>query len=203
MSDYKSAFNAMAADIGAIIALLGFDKYPGVDPVLRAITDLVLAKAEVQQLKRECDAALAANAQMHSMLGVTDQVQAGERIGFLVGQSIMVPKLEARLAALEKQEPLAWVDADWIAQVSDPRGAGCTVRRAYGSASADLAPVYAAPVAQAGQVPEGWKLVPLVPTQEMHDAGRAVLENGAHVPMAKVFQAMIAAAPAQGGSTDE
>ncbi|MCT5895769.1 hypothetical protein LZM58_06730, partial [Pseudomonas aeruginosa] len=46
-------------------------------------------------------------------------------------------------------------------------------------------------------VPEGWKLVPVVPTQEMHDAGRAALADGAHVPMATVFRAMLAAAPAQ------
>ncbi len=55
----------------------------------------------------------------------------------------------ARVAELEKQEPVAWVDVDWIAQVSDPRGDGCTVRRAYGSAGVGLVPLYAAPVAQA------------------------------------------------------
>ena len=53
MSDYKAAFNAAAADLSAIIALLGFTKYPGVDPVLRAITDLVLIKAEVQELREK------------------------------------------------------------------------------------------------------------------------------------------------------
>ncbi|WP_224792179.1 hypothetical protein [Pseudomonas aeruginosa] len=61
----------------------------------------------------------------------------------------------ARVAELEKQEPVAWVDVDWIAQVSDPRGDGCTVRRAYGSAGVGLVPLYAAPVAQAQHsVPE-------------------------------------------------
>ncbi|MGI0829548.1 hypothetical protein ACRCP5_19775 [Pseudomonas aeruginosa] len=59
MDDYKSAFNAAAADLGAIIALLGFTKYPGVDPVLRAITDLMLEKAENQVLREERNAALA------------------------------------------------------------------------------------------------------------------------------------------------
>lgn len=54
----------------------------------------------LQALRTERDVALAAVAQLHSMLGVTDQVQAGERLGFLVGQSIMVPKLEARISAL-------------------------------------------------------------------------------------------------------
>ncbi|MDP5889476.1 hypothetical protein ACSESQ_16170 [Pseudomonas aeruginosa] len=56
MNDYKSAFNAAAADLSAIIALLGFTKYPGVDPVLRAITDLILDKAENQVLREERDA---------------------------------------------------------------------------------------------------------------------------------------------------
>ncbi|MHA6118055.1 hypothetical protein ACVSK2_13715, partial [Pseudomonas aeruginosa] len=59
MNDYKSAFDAAAADISAIIALLGFTKYPGVDPVLRAIADLILEKAENQVLREERDAALA------------------------------------------------------------------------------------------------------------------------------------------------
>ena len=44
-------------------------------------------------------------------------------------------------------------------------------------------------------VPDGWKLVPAVPTQEQNDAGRAVLVGGA-VPMAKVYRAMLSAAPA-------
>ena len=34
MNDYKSAFNAAAADLSAIIALLGFHQISRVDPVL-------------------------------------------------------------------------------------------------------------------------------------------------------------------------
>lgn len=68
MNDYKSAFNAAAADLGAIIALLGFTKYPGVDPVLRAITDLMLEKAENQVLREERDAALARAAELEGKL---------------------------------------------------------------------------------------------------------------------------------------
>ncbi|HCP6202345.1 hypothetical protein QCC34_07475 [Pseudomonas aeruginosa] len=64
MNDYKSAFDAAAADISAIIALLGFTKYPGVDPVLRAIADLILEKAENQVLREERDAALAKVAEL-------------------------------------------------------------------------------------------------------------------------------------------
>ncbi|MCO2500450.1 hypothetical protein FA334_31165 [Pseudomonas aeruginosa] len=66
MNDYKSAFNAAAADISAIIALLGFTKYPGVDPVLRAIADLILEKAENQVLREERDAALARVAELEN-----------------------------------------------------------------------------------------------------------------------------------------
>ncbi|MGI1051812.1 hypothetical protein ACRCQY_22345 [Pseudomonas aeruginosa] len=70
MNDYKSAFNAAAADISAIIALLGFTKYPGVDPVLRAIADLILEKAESQVLREERDAALARVAELERVLRV-------------------------------------------------------------------------------------------------------------------------------------
>ncbi|HEK1298319.1 TPA: hypothetical protein SMQ85_006373 [Pseudomonas aeruginosa] len=71
MNDYKSAFNAAAADISAIIALLGFTKYPGVDPVLRAIADLILEKAESQVLREERDAAnKRADTLEHRMMGM-------------------------------------------------------------------------------------------------------------------------------------
>ncbi|SUC58847.1 Uncharacterised protein [Pseudomonas aeruginosa] len=71
MNDYKSAFNAAAADLSAIIALLGFTKYPGVDPVLRAITDLILEKAENQVLREERDAAnKRADTLEHRMMGM-------------------------------------------------------------------------------------------------------------------------------------
>ncbi|HEJ2170550.1 TPA: hypothetical protein ACKP5U_003288 [Pseudomonas aeruginosa] len=71
MNDYKSAFNAAAADLSAIIALLGFTKHPGVDPVLRAITDLILEKAENQVLREERDAAnKRADTLEHRMMGM-------------------------------------------------------------------------------------------------------------------------------------
>ena len=43
-------------------------------------------------------------------------------------------------------------------------------------------------------VPQGWKLVPVSPTQEMHDAARAALASGS-IPMPQVYRAMLAAAP--------
>lgn len=53
MPDYKKAFEAASLDLSTIMSLLGFTKYPGIDPMLRAITDLVLAKAEAQALREE------------------------------------------------------------------------------------------------------------------------------------------------------
>lgn len=190
MSNYKAAFDAMAADIGAIIALLGFDRYPGVDPVLRAITDLVLAKAETDGLRAERDVALAAVAQLHSMLGVTDQVQAGERLGFLVGQSIMVPKLEAKLAELEKQEPVALANrglhAFWVKWTEAAAGL-------YGPGIK----LFAHPAAKAGQVPEGWRLVPTDPTSQMTFVGQSLRYDAVN-SIGEIYRQMIAAAPAQG-----
>lgn len=41
MVDYKSAFEALAADMGAIAVLLGHeDGFPGIDQLLRNISDL-------------------------------------------------------------------------------------------------------------------------------------------------------------------
>ncbi|HGP4438665.1 TPA: hypothetical protein ACLM4Z_004843 [Pseudomonas aeruginosa] len=155
MSDYKAAFNAAAADLSAIIALLGFTKYPGVDPVLRAITDLILDKAENQVLREERDAALA-------------RVEQQERT--IVGMN---------------------------------------------EAHAKLAGLYEAAQAQ-HSVPDGWKLVPVEPTPEMLDArrdcedgmdGYLVEDTEYYFPdrgavrafLARVYQGLIAAAPAPGG----
>ncbi|ETU71038.1 hypothetical protein Q094_07034 [Pseudomonas aeruginosa PS42] len=114
MNDYKSAFNAAAADLGAIIALLGFTKYPGVDPVLRAITDLMLEKAENQVLREERDAALARVAELEAALSSAlsqhgikfmDPPDGGDTP--LIEQ---VCRMSQALAELEKQESVAWVE---------------------------------------------------------------------------------------------
>lgn len=52
MSNYKAAFEAASADLSAIMSLLGFTSYPGIDPILRAITNLTLAKAQEQVLRQ-------------------------------------------------------------------------------------------------------------------------------------------------------
>lgn len=120
--------------------------------------------------------------QLYSMLGVTDQVQAGERIGFLVGQSIMVPKLEAQLkrgtvyvearqcdecqhgGINDSADGLAAChDCDWTGP--DPledKCPGCQSENCMAAACPQCGARYvlvaseemAAPVAQAGQVPD-------------------------------------------------
>lgn len=53
MPDYKAAFEAASLDLSTIMSALGFVSYPGIDPMLRAITNLTLAKAEAQALREE------------------------------------------------------------------------------------------------------------------------------------------------------
>jgi hypothetical protein len=61
-----------------------------------------------------------------------------------------------------------------------------TVIEAFRAAPASLG--------EAKAVAPGWQVVPKIPTQEVHDAGRAALSSGA-TPMEKVYRAMLAAAP--------
>lgn len=56
MPNYKAAFEAASLDLAAIMTLLGFTSYPGIDPMLRAVTNLVLAKAEAQALRDQVKA---------------------------------------------------------------------------------------------------------------------------------------------------
>lgn len=56
MPNYKAAFEAASLDLSAIMSLLGFTSYPGIDPMLRTITNLILAQAEGQELSKEVTA---------------------------------------------------------------------------------------------------------------------------------------------------
>lgn len=113
--------------------------------LLRSVTaerDAALAEVErLRQFERICEGlpqdAIDGGWTVHGIRAHSKQLEEQLKVAL------------ARVAELEKQEPVAWVDVDWIAQVSDPRGDGCTVRRAYGSAGVGLVPLYAAPVAQA------------------------------------------------------
>lgn len=44
-SQLRIAFRGACADLGAISALLGFEEYPGIDALLRAIADLQVRAA--------------------------------------------------------------------------------------------------------------------------------------------------------------
>lgn len=47
-NDYRVAFKAACADLGAISALLGFEEFPGVDALLRSITELIAGRKSEQ-----------------------------------------------------------------------------------------------------------------------------------------------------------
>lgn len=109
---------------------------------------------EAKTLRRERDAAQARVAELEQCLY---QMQEAAK------------SLSAPVAELEKQEPVAWalqrksdgfVRATWNQKPSETQ---------YEIAELDgdvIVPLYAAPVAQAGQVPEGMRLVPFNPTQD-------------------------------------
>ncbi|RQX77249.1 hypothetical protein [Pseudomonas aeruginosa] len=121
MNDYKSAFNAAAADLSAITALLGFTKYPGVDPVLRAITDLILEKAESQVLREERDAAnKRADTLEHRMMGMMTRHFA-EAWHNRDTQKALDGYLSAGIAQLEQERDAALARVTELeARLSDP-----------------------------------------------------------------------------------
>lgn len=59
-----------------------------------------------------------------------------------------------------------------------------------------------AQLASRGGVPDGWKLVPIEPTQEMVDRGAEEVDWYAHNAR-YCYMAMLDAAPQQGGGEDE
>ncbi|MDG3877260.1 hypothetical protein L5B10_25520 [Pseudomonas aeruginosa] len=142
MNDYKSAFNAAAADLSAIIALLGFTKYPGVDPVLRAITDLILEKAENQVLREERDAAnKRADTLEHRMMGMMTRHFA-ETWRNRDTEKALDGYLSAGIAQLEQERDAALANVDALAvQVLKLGG---TISFAHHRTD------------QAGQVPQAW-----------------------------------------------
>ncbi|MGU2549879.1 hypothetical protein ACTVY3_32885, partial [Pseudomonas aeruginosa] len=134
--------NAAAADISAIIALLGFTKYPGVDPVLRAIADLILEKAESQVLREERDAAnKRADTLEHRMMGMMTRHFA-EAWHNRDTQKALDGYLSAGIAQLEQERDAALANVDALAvQVLKLGG---TISFAHHRTD------------QAGQVPQAW-----------------------------------------------
>ncbi|MGV8637814.1 hypothetical protein ACV35N_38015, partial [Pseudomonas aeruginosa] len=115
MNDYKSAFNAAAADLSRIIALLRFTRYPGVDSVLRAIADLILEKAESQVLREERDAAnKRADTLEHRMMGMMTRHFA-EAWHNRDTQKALDGYLSAGIAQLEQERDAALANVDALA----------------------------------------------------------------------------------------
>ena len=120
---------------------------------------------------------------------------------------------QARVAELEKQEPVAWRVAtgnSWRSYdfASDARAAVEHWKRTFPNGEVEVQPLYAAPVAQAGQVPECFRLL----LKHAHGMTTGVdWNNGTAAshhrePLGEAVvqcQAWLAAAPAQGGSADE
>ncbi|HBP6102221.1 TPA: hypothetical protein L5766_10640 [Pseudomonas aeruginosa] len=112
----------------------------------------------------------------------------------------------ARVAELEKQEPVGWAnfrDGRFGAYLhrteDDARRFDSTALAGKPAGSKQLA-LYAAPVAQAQHSgPEGWKLVPVDPTEDLLEA----IHNGGYVgddrELRQFYQAILDAAPAPGG----
>ncbi|HHK3922708.1 TPA: hypothetical protein ACQSSD_000449 [Pseudomonas aeruginosa] len=162
MNDYKSAFNAAAADISAIIALLGFTKYPGVDPVLRAIADLILEKAENQVLREERDAALARVAELEKQEPVALAnrgihafwVKWTEAAAGLYGPGIKLyahPVAQAQHSVPEGLREL--LEMLVVSDLRKMRYAGAWRREVHNRASSILALLAAAP---GNSVPQAW-----------------------------------------------
>lgn len=98
--------------------------------------------------------------------------------------------LRAKIAQMEKQEPVATVYY---------KAGNCIrwVEYLGWQKLKDGTNLYALPVAQpAPSVPDGWQLVPIEPTQEMLIAGQSEwLESAGADPCFYVYRAMLAAAP--------
>ncbi|HIE0260045.1 TPA: hypothetical protein ACXI9I_005968 [Pseudomonas aeruginosa] len=178
MNDYKSAFNAAAADLSAIIALLGFTKYPGVDPVLRAITVLILDKAENQVLREERDA-----------LARVEELERKLRDE----ENAHTTTIEQRDNAEHWADQLAKAIAERFGvDIGEHSNLNCPWNEA-------LVWMQQPPTKAQHSVPEGWKLVPVEPTEDVLDA----IHNGGYVgddqELRWFYQAILDAAPAPGG----
>ena len=94
--------------------------------------------------------------------------------------------LRARIEAMERQEPVAWMDRNG------------TLCNTVSHVRASDKPLYLAPGAQpAPSIPEGWRLVPVEPTEVMKHAGRAAGWSNAvaYNETRDIYKAMLAAAP--------
>ena len=112
--------------------------------------------------------------------------------------------LQAKITEMETQEPVAWLhesrrDSDVVTDA---------VKHVWGKAvvgalAAYSTPLYLSPGAQpAPIIPEGWKLVPIVSTDEMDSAGSNYCDGYLSAASA-VWDAMLAAAPNERSESPE
>ena len=107
--------------------------------------------------------------------------------------------LRAKIAEMEKQEPVAYLPLSSARMLESGVVASGVVWNCRDKAASDI-PLYARPGAQpAPIIPEGWMLVPIEPTHEMVNAfvsaARAYMqEYGGNSPQV-MWAAMLAAAP--------
>ncbi|WP_219993849.1 hypothetical protein, partial [Pseudomonas aeruginosa] len=117
----------------------------------------------------------------------------------------------ARVAELERQQPVAWmhdqpnrvdvIHRDVKDLLQRVPGSSRGIYRPLDVSEHYTIPLYAAPVAQAQHsVPEGLALIPVRETEAMHDAVMALLYKGvARTDTQKLLDAYIAAAPQPAG----
>jgi len=106
-------------------------------------------------------------------------------------------ELRAEIAAMKRQEPVAWARKLGL----DLLSFGCVTDLNYRPSDipeSSYIPLYLAPGAQpAPSIPDGWKLVPIEPTPEMIDAAEYVDWGDADVrgSCINAWDRMLAAAP--------
>ena len=156
--------------------------------------------AKLEAVERECNAM---RAEAESWKGLAAQFgrDADEAKTHLAFAKDELNHLRAKIEAMEKQEPVAWLhesrrDSDVVTSAVKH----VWQRARPMSLAAYSIPLYLAPGAQpAPGIPEGWKLVPIEPTHEMLDAGEdTFVPTYTGTPVSApidVYCAMLAAAP--------
>lgn len=72
MINYQTALRTACTDLGAVSALLGFESYPGINPLLKTITSLIAGRSSARsELARASEAALAEEAHVAKRMSET------------------------------------------------------------------------------------------------------------------------------------
>lgn len=106
-----------------------------------------------------------------------------------------IAQLQARVAELEsgRGEPVAWAvfDNGFI----DDHTVVKTVAAEWADRGSEVTPLFTSPPAPVAVVPDGWKLVPIEPTEHMMRVARGLTLQQEKTPSAE-YRAMVNAAPA-------